>query len=136
MSRTTITMPLPVCAIVDPAPGHPDPPLDQGAAGPPVDRRVRSALAGARERTASVADLREMIAAGRSEIVESGADTQQRMELALELRRIVAALEPARPDLTPVRERWKRVLGLLGPAAGTGRVAQITDLLILLLRRR
>ena len=58
------------------------------------------------------------------------------MELALELRRIVAALEPARPDLTPVREHWKRVLSLLGPAAGTGRVAQITDLLILLLRAR
>ena len=135
-SRTTITMPLPVCAIIDPVPGYPDPPLDQGAAGPPVDRRVRSALAGARERTASVADLREMIAAGRAEIVEAGVGTQQRMELALELRRIVAALEPGRPDLTPVRERWKRVLGLLGPAAGTGRVAQITDLLILLLRAR
>jgi hypothetical protein len=28
------------------------------------------------------------------------------------------------------------VLSLLGPAAGTGRVAQITDLLILLLRAR
>ena len=96
-SRTTITMPLPVCAIIDPVPGYPDPPLDQGAAG---------------------------------------VGTQQRMELALELRRIVAALEPGRPDLTPVRERWKRVLSLLGPAAGTGRVAQITDLLILLLRAR
>jgi hypothetical protein len=34
-SRTTITMPLPVCAIIDPVPGYPDPPLDQGAAGPP-----------------------------------------------------------------------------------------------------
>jgi hypothetical protein len=33
-----------------------------------------------------------------------------------------------------VRERWKRVRSLLGPAAGTRPTAQITDLLIGLLR--
>ena len=125
--RTTDTMPLPICGDPQPAGGSPD---------PRCDRRVRSALASARERKASVADLRQMIIAARPEIIEAGIGTQQRMELSHELRAILTALEPDRPDLVPVRERWKRVHGLLGPAAGTGRVAQVTDLLILLLHAR
>jgi len=125
-SRTIDTIPLPVCD---------DPLFDGGAPGPPVDRRVRSALAGARERKASVADLRAMIVAARPEIVEAGTDTQRRMQLSYELRHILVALGPGpAPGLALVRDRWKRVRGLLGPAAGTGRVAQITDLLIVLLR--
>jgi hypothetical protein len=120
--RTTDTTPLPVCA---------DPRFDGRG---PLDRRVRSALAGARERTASVADLREMIIAARPGITAAGSDTARRMELAHELRKILTELEPGRPDLAPVRERWKRIRDLLGPAAGSGPVAQVTDLLILLLR--
>jgi hypothetical protein len=125
--RTTDTMPLPICGDPEPADGSPD---------PRFDRRVRSALANARERKASVADLRQMIVSARPQIIEAGTDTQGRMELSHELRAILAALEPDRPDLVAVRDRWKRVRGLLGPAAGTGRVAQVTDLLIVLLRAR
>jgi hypothetical protein len=121
-TRSTDTIPLPV---------HPDR-LDDG--GGPSDRRVRSALAGARERPVSAADLRAMIAAARADIVTAGTDTQRRMELSHELRKTLAALEPADPDLGPVREHWKRVRELLGPASGHARIAQITDLLLVLLR--
>lgn len=81
----------------------------------------------------SVADLRAMVVAARPEVIAAGADTQLRMELSHELRSVLAALEPERPDLGPVRDHWKRVRSLLGPAAGAGRIALVTDLLMALL---
>ena len=88
--------------------------------------------AGSRERTASVTELREMITTARPEIVEAGAGTDQRMQLSHELRKILEALADDRPELGPVRERWKQVRRMLGPVAGTGRIPQVTELLITL----
>lgn len=125
-SRITETRPLPVCGT------PPATPADPGRAASP-DRRMRSPLAGARERTASVADLREMILAARPDIVEAGADIDRRMELSYEVRKILTELAAGSVDLLRVRDRWKRIRDLLGPVAGTNRIAQITDLLIALL---
>lgn len=55
------------------------------------------------------------------------------MELSYEVRKILTELAAGSVDLLRVRDRWKRIRDLLGPVAGTNRIAQITDLLIALL---
>ena len=84
------------------------------------------------ERAVTVAELRDMITAARPEILAAGARTARRMELFHELHTILAELSLEAPDLRPVRQHWKRVRHLLGPVAGSGRIAQVTEMLIAL----
>jgi hypothetical protein len=84
------------------------------------------------ERTVTVAELRDMITAARPEILAAGARTARRMELFHELHAILVELSLEAPDLAPVRQHWKRVRHLLGPVAGSGRIAQVTEMLIAL----
>jgi hypothetical protein len=84
------------------------------------------------ERAVTVAELRDMITAARPEILAAGARTARRMELFHELHAIMVELSLEAPDLTPVRQHWKRVRHLLGPVAGSGRIAQVTEMLIAL----
>ena len=84
------------------------------------------------ERTATVAELHELVIAARPEILAAGARTAQRMELFHELQAILAELSLDAPDLAPVRQRWKGVRHMLGPVAGSGRIAQVTETLIAL----
>ncbi len=91
--------------------------------------RVRTGAVGAEpaDEPVTVADLREMIAAARGDIVAAAATEEERVELAYELRRILEALEEEAPRPGPVRDRWSSVQGILGALSASGAIAAITD---------
>lgn len=76
----------------------------------------------------TVADLRSMLVAARSDIVDAATTDEQRADLAYELRKILEELDAPAPAPAPVRERWKTVQSVLGALAGSGAIAAITDL--------
>jgi hypothetical protein len=96
-----------------------------------VDSHVRmtvGAVGGPDDRATGLAELRALITGARAEIIEAARSDNERVELGVELRRILQELEKDEPPAEPVRVRWQSVLDVIGSPAASGAIATITGL--------
>ncbi len=76
--------------------------------------------------SASLDDLRELIASLREEVEDASGGKPADSRIEYELQTIEEELGEDEPDGETVRSRWKQVLKLLGPLQHVASVAQIT----------